>query len=182
MPQPRPPPETLGHSQASLSQSLVGSLLLSPGSWCTQGSVCALQESVVVALWWVNDDLLQEAYAMPRPAAPRPHPSGSPLPTCVSTGDTHSNAGLAQSLWGAQGFVRALQASLVGMAFDSKHDLCLLPSCWGFSFVLGHGVSFFGGIQHSHDKCFYQWVVIWEFLQEKMSACPSNEILVLSFY
>ena len=25
----------------------------------------------------------------------------------------------------------------------------LLPSCWGFSFVLGHGVSFFGGIQHS---------------------------------
>ena len=43
---PSPPPETPGHSQASLSQSLVGSLLLSPGSWCTQGSVCALQESV----------------------------------------------------------------------------------------------------------------------------------------
>ena len=43
---PTPPPETPGHSQASLSQSLVGSLLLSPGSWCTQGSVCALQESV----------------------------------------------------------------------------------------------------------------------------------------
>jgi len=43
---PTPPPETPGHSQASLSQSLVRSLLLSPGSWCTQGSVCALQESV----------------------------------------------------------------------------------------------------------------------------------------
>ena len=27
-------------------QSLVGTLLLSPGSWCTQGFVCALQESV----------------------------------------------------------------------------------------------------------------------------------------
>ena len=26
--------------------------------------------------------------------------------------------------------------------------LPFLPSCWGFSFVLGHGVSFFGGIQH----------------------------------
>ena len=52
----------------------------------------------------------------------------------------------------------------------------LLPSCWGFSFVLGHGVSFFGGIQHSHVECFYQWVVILEFLQEKMSACPSKEI------
>ena len=24
-----------------------------------------------------------------------------------------------------------------------------LPSCWGFSFALGHGVSFFGEIQHS---------------------------------
>ena len=25
----------------------------------------------------------------------------------------------------------------------------LLPSCWGLSFALGHGVSFLGGIQHS---------------------------------
>ena len=44
--QPTPPPETPGHSGASLGQSLVGSLLLSPGSWCTQGFVCAFQESV----------------------------------------------------------------------------------------------------------------------------------------
>ena len=29
-----------------------------------------------------------------------------------------------------------------------------LPSCWGFSFVLGCGVSYFGGIQHSPlDGC-----------------------------
>ena len=40
--QPTPPLETPGHSQASLGQSLVGSLLLSPRSWCTQGFVCAL--------------------------------------------------------------------------------------------------------------------------------------------
>ena len=65
--QPMPPPETPGRSQASLSQSLVGSLLLSPGSWCTQGFVCALQESVSPVLckfWWlyggVNGDFLQE--------------------------------------------------------------------------------------------------------------------------
>ena len=38
--------ETPEHSRASLGQSLVGSLLLSPGSWCTQGFVCALQVSV----------------------------------------------------------------------------------------------------------------------------------------
>ena len=43
---PMPPPETPGHSQASLGQSLVGPLLPSPGSWCIQGSVFALQESV----------------------------------------------------------------------------------------------------------------------------------------
>ena len=38
-----PPPEAPGHSQAILGQSLVGSLPLSPGSWCTQAFVCALQ-------------------------------------------------------------------------------------------------------------------------------------------
>ena len=43
---PLPPPETPGHSQAGLGQSLVGSLLLSPGSLCTRGSVCALPESI----------------------------------------------------------------------------------------------------------------------------------------
>ena len=35
--------ETPGHSWASLGQSLVASLLLSPGSWCAQGFVCALK-------------------------------------------------------------------------------------------------------------------------------------------
>ena len=48
---PIPPRETPGYSQVSLGQSLVGSLLLSPGSWCTQGFVCALQESVSPVLW-----------------------------------------------------------------------------------------------------------------------------------
>ena len=46
-PQPcrRPPPTHAsagvpGHSQASLGQSLVGSLLLSPRSWCTRFCLC----------------------------------------------------------------------------------------------------------------------------------------------
>ena len=43
---PMPLLETPGHSRASMGQSPVGSLLLSPGSWCIQGSVCALQEPV----------------------------------------------------------------------------------------------------------------------------------------
>ena len=42
----RPPLETPGHSQSCLGQSLLGTLLFSLGSWCTQGFVCALQESV----------------------------------------------------------------------------------------------------------------------------------------
>ena len=41
--QPRPSPESSKHSQASVAQSLVGLLLLSPGSWSTQGFVCALK-------------------------------------------------------------------------------------------------------------------------------------------
>ena len=52
---PTPLPETPGHSEASLGQSLVRSLLLSPGSWCAEGFVCALQESVSPVLskfWW----------------------------------------------------------------------------------------------------------------------------------
>ena len=43
---PTPPLGAPGLSQASLGQCLLGSPLLSPGSWCTQGFVCALQASV----------------------------------------------------------------------------------------------------------------------------------------
>ena len=54
--QPTPLPETPGHSWASLGQSLVRLVLLSPESWCAQGLAGALQESVLVsvlaALWW----------------------------------------------------------------------------------------------------------------------------------
>ena len=41
-------PETPRHSQASLAQSVVGSLLLSPRFWCAQGFVYALQVKVLV--------------------------------------------------------------------------------------------------------------------------------------
>ena len=64
---PMPLPETPGHSWVSLGQSLAGSLLLPPGSWCTKGFVCALPESVspVLGKFWqfyggINGDLLQE--------------------------------------------------------------------------------------------------------------------------
>ena len=47
---PTPPPETLGPSWESLDQSLAGSLLLSPGSWCTQGFVCHDQSTAEQAI------------------------------------------------------------------------------------------------------------------------------------
>ena len=101
--QPTSPQETLGHSRTSLGQSLVGSLLLSPGSWCTQAFVCALQESVSLVLckFWrlcggINGDLLQVGL---RPGLLHPEP----LPLQQSTADPdlcrrHSNTVLAQSL------------------------------------------------------------------------------------
>ena len=91
--QPTPPPETPRHSWACLGQLLVGSLLLSPGSWCTQVSVCARQESVSPALckfWWfyggVNGDLLQEGLCYSQVCCTQ-SPCGRPLLTRSSTGD-----------------------------------------------------------------------------------------------
>ena len=51
---PIPPRETPGHTQASPAQSLVGTPFLFPGSWCAQGFVCVLQESVspVLCKFW----------------------------------------------------------------------------------------------------------------------------------
>ena len=103
--QPTPLPETPGHSQASLSQSLVGSLLLSSGSRCTQGFLCILQESVspvLCKLWWLYGLMATfSKRAMPYPGLLHPEP----LPLQQSTADPHlcrrhSNTVLSQSLWG----------------------------------------------------------------------------------
>ena len=93
-----PLPETPGPSWASLGQSLVGSLLLSPGSWYAQGSFCALQESVSPVLckfWWlyggVNGYLLQEGLCHTQVCYTQsPCPCGRPLLTRTSTGDTQT--------------------------------------------------------------------------------------------
>ena len=106
---PMPLLETPGHSRASLSQSLVGSRLLSAGSWYTQGSVCALQESVsksCVSSGSSMEGLMatssRRAYAIPRSTAPRaPAPCSSPLLTYTSSGDTQTQFSL--SLCGVSG-------------------------------------------------------------------------------
>ena len=167
-PQPcsRPPPthslwETPGHSWESLGQSLVGSLLLSPGSWCTQSFVCALQESVSPTLckFWqlyhgVNGDLPQEGLCHTQVYYTQSLcPCSSPLLTHTSVGDTQTQfwlslCGVSES-WCPQGlFVPTDHLWQVwGLILNMISPL--LPSLWSFSFALGCGVSFFGEIQHS---------------------------------
>ena len=111
--QPTPLLEPPGHSQASLGQSPVGSLLLSPESWCAQDFVCALQEYVspVLCKFWqlcggVNGDLLQEGFCHIQVCCIQsPCPCGSPLLTCTSVGNTQTQFWL--SLCGVSGFWRA---------------------------------------------------------------------------
>ena len=101
--QPTPPPETPGHSRTSLGQSLVGSLLLSVGSWHAQSSVCALQESIspVLCKFWCllgGVKTLQKGLCHPGSLHPEP------LPLWQSTADLYlhkrlSNTALSQSPW-----------------------------------------------------------------------------------
>ena len=140
----------------------MGSLLLSPGSWFTQGFVCALQESVspVLCKFWrlcggVIGDLLQEGLCHTQVCCTqRPCPCGRPVLTCTFAGDT-------QTLIGRSGSVFVESPGMHKVLYESSEHfwwvwglilnmtLPLLPSFWGFSFALGCGVYFFGGIQHS---------------------------------
>ena len=111
--------ETLKHSQTSLAPSLMGSLLLSPGSWCAQGSICALQESVSLVLckfWWLSGELMvtssKRAYAIARSIALR-----APAPTAGDCRLVPSEETLKHS----SGSVYA------GFLGPGAHKLCLSP-------------------------------------------------------
>ena len=163
---PTPLPETPGRSQASLGQSLVGSLLLSPGSWCTR--FCrALQESAspVPCKFWrlcggVNGHLLQEGLCHTQVSCTQsPCPCGSPLLTRTFTGDTQTLKGRSGSdSVGSPGTHKVLYEPskclwwVWGLILNAISPL--LPTCWGFSSALRRGVSFFAGSQHSPvDGC-----------------------------
>ena len=84
-------PETPRHQQASLGQSLVGSLLLSPGSWCTR-FCCALQESISQSCVSSGSSMVGlMATSLKRTYLCYPHtqsscPCGKPLPPRTSAG------------------------------------------------------------------------------------------------
>ena len=137
-------------SWASLGQSLVGSLLLSPGSCYAQSSVCALQESIspVLCKFWqlyggVNGNLLWEGLCHTQVCCTQsPCLWGSLLLTHTSTGDTQTQFCLSLwSLWVLVGtrFVWTLWASLAGMEFDSKCNFTPPTIFLGFSFSLDMG-------------------------------------------
>ena len=154
----RPPlthslPETPGHSWASLGPSLVGSLLLSPGFWCTQSFVCALQESIssVLCKFWhlyggINGDLLQEGLCHTQLYYTQsPCPCNSPLLTHTSTGDTQTQFYLSlcgvPGSWCAQGLFEPSELFWQVWGLILNMISPLLPSCWGFFFALGRRLS-----------------------------------------
>ena len=59
---------------------------------------------------------------------------------------------------------------------DTKCDFTPPTILLGFSFALGHGIAFFGGIQHFLLTVVQHQVVILEFLQKKKSTCPSTNL------
>ena len=128
---PTPPLRLPGRSRASLGQPFVGSLLLSPGFWYAQGSVCALQESISPVLCEFGGSVVglmvtscKRAYAIPRGMYPEPMKQPTADPCFLRI---HSNTVLSQFLWRLcvlvhTRYVWALWASLAGMGFDTKCD------------------------------------------------------------
>ena len=95
--QPKPPPEAPGHSWAGQGWSLVGSLLLSPGSWCTKVSVCPSKSLFPQSYVSSSSSMVELMATPPRGLLPcpgllhqNPCPCSSPLLTRTSTGDTHT--------------------------------------------------------------------------------------------
>ena len=125
---PTSPLETPGHSQASLGQSLVESLFLSPGSWYIRfylypPRVCF---PVLCKLWQfyggVNGDLLQKGLHHTQICCTQsPCPHGSLLLTRTSTGDAQNSVSVS-----------------VGSLGPGVYKVCLSP----LSISNGNGVWF----------------------------------------
>ena len=138
------------------------SFLLGPGA---QGSVVP-SKSLFPRLckFWrlyggVNGDFFQEGLCHTQVCCTQsPCPCGRPLLTRSSAGDTQTQFWLSlcgvSGSWCTQGMFEPSEHLWRGRGLILNMMSPLLPSCWGFSFALGCGVSFFGGLQHSPvDGC-----------------------------
>ena len=115
---PTPLLETPGHSQASLGQSSMGSLLPSSGSWCTRFCLCRPRSfsqscvssgSSMVGLMATSS---KRASAIPKSAAPR-----APVPVAVHCWPVPPQEMLRHS---------SLSVS-VGSLGPGAHKICLSP-------------------------------------------------------
>ena len=137
---------------------LWGSLLLSPGSWYTQGSVWALRAFVFQSCVSSGGSMVglmatssKRVYAIPRSAAPRaPAPAGRPLLTHTFTGDSQIHFCLSlcgvSGCWCTQGlfepsehlwWVRGLTLKVIS-CFKSVNFLISSMISGKFREVIGH--------------------------------------------
>ena len=129
----------------------MGSLLLSPGPWCTKFCLCPSRVYIpVLCKFWhlyggVNGDLLQEGLCHTQVCFIQgPCPCGSPLLTHTTTGDTQTQfclslCGVPES-WCAQSLFEPSEHLWKEWGLILNMNSSLLPSCWGL-FALGRGVS-----------------------------------------
>ena len=112
--------------------SLLGSLLLSPGSCCTQGSVCALQESISESCVNSGSSMVglvlassKRAYVTPKSASPRaPAPAAGhcwPRPLQEMLKHSSVSASVGSLGPGAHKVCLSPLSISVSMGFDSKH-------------------------------------------------------------
>ena len=142
---------------------------------------------MLAALRWANGNFLQESSCHTQVCCfQSPWPCRRPLLTHASSGDTQTLKVMSGSVSvGSPGVHKVLvepSVSLASMGFDSKLDFTLptillglppYPWLWGL-FLVGSNILLSTIVQ--------QWVVILEFSQEKMRACPSTLLCLLSDY
>ena len=156
-PQPcsRPPPTqaSTGESRTPTGKSgavSLGSLLLSPGSWCT-GFCCAHRESISQSCVSSGSSMVglmasssKRAYAIPRSTAPRaPAPVADhcrPGPPQETLKHSSGSVSGVPGSWCAQGLFEPSERLWQECGLILNANSPLLPSYWGFS-DLGCGVS-----------------------------------------
>ena len=158
---PTPPPGTPGHSWASLGHVWGHcSFLLGPSAhkvlFELSKSLFPSPGYVLAALWW--------GYWRPPPRGLMPRPgllNPEPLPLRQATADphllrrhSHSSGSASVGSWCIQGLFEPSKHLWWAWGLILNAILPLLPSCWGFSFALGNGVSLFVGSN------ILQWTVV----------------------
>ena len=167
-PQPcsRPP---LTHTSAGDSRTPTGKSgtvscgVTAPFSWVLVHKVLLCPLRVYFPVWckfWqlygrVNDDLLQESLCHTQICCTQSLcPCSRPLLTHTSTGDTQTQFCLSlcavPGSWCSQGLFEPSEHLWQEWGLILNMNSLLLPSCWGFSFALGCGVS-----PHSNSSVYH---------------------------